>query len=664
MATITSWGSKKNGCRVGIQYSDTNFEYTSDGSQARIGSFTFRFSSDDPIWDTSNTLSCSGAAVVDGSWSNEFSKSSNWSGTMNLKSQTGQYVTLAYGATESATCSVSLSGISYAGGTLTDSVTVSYPARAYSVPMTPNTPYFNSVSESNAVIYWYCNGTTLAGAQPFASTSLYIYRHSDGAAWVTNAQGWSGNGGVTFGFNQTGVAPSTQYSFFATASNSSGTSGQSGWVSLWTTPIAPSNTSATRYSDTYIDVFWTNNHYGQASAAQNYVYVSENDGGWAHFATVAGTATSTTYTGGKVNCYYRFATNSQNITGWGYGPATGYVLNTITPPVVTVGTLSVTTPHGTAYDTAKQTSQAMVSWTHASPTFVQSYDVYLNGVLFGSTASTSMLVTGFLPAQNNTISVVAKRTIAPVGASAAATVSGIVAPNVTVAPSTPSFGSFSASGGVANVVLSWPAVSGATGYYVDKVLTEGEVSGDTYVEASRVSLTNMSPGKSYQFTVYALNQVGYSLGTSSPVITTPTVPGSPQSVYVAYVAGTLSMSWTPPASNGGVAVIGYQYKIERQDVVNGPWIEDVAWTILGNVLALSMEKPTAINYRVSVRALNGSGYGSETYAETGLIGGYIRVYDGSDWQDVFLKLNVSGSYTRSAIVRIYDGTDWVPLTYV
>ena len=133
MAYVTDWGSSKNGCKVGFYYNNT-LEFNADGSQARIHDWAIKFSSSDPIWDTSNSLDLSGGAITDGTYSNEFNKSSSWSGTMTLRTQSGQWRDLIYGSTHTSTATESLSGISYAGGTLSNTVTITYPARAYSLP--------------------------------------------------------------------------------------------------------------------------------------------------------------------------------------------------------------------------------------------------------------------------------------------------------------------------------------------------------------------------------------------------------------------------------------------------------------------------------------------------------------------------------------------------
>lgn len=665
MAVTTSWGSKKNGCRVGLEY-NTTLEYNADKSQARISSWTVRFSSDDPIWDTSNSLKLSGGAVDPVTYTNPFSKSSSWSGTMDLKTRAGEWITLTYGSSSPAICKAELSGISYAGATLTETVTITFPARPYSVPSAPSIPTFGTVTASSAEINWSFVSSALNGANPVTSTVLQV--STDGTTWTTlTTITHSGTANPSFSYTHNGIYSNTQRYYRAYGSNSSGDGVASAASSpLWTTPPAPTMGTVTRAADSSITIPWTNNANGRGSAWDIYIYQRTDGGSWVNIAIVSASTTSYTWTGGSSNHYYEFAVNSHNAAGWGFGALSNMIANSITAPIsVAATTPTVTTSHGTSYDTTKQTAQTTVSWSHASPTYVDAYEVWVNGAKFGAdTASTSMVVTGLLAGSTNSIYVKAKRTTSPTGTSSNSSTVNAVAPNVLSAPATVTLGSFSAASGKASATLSWTAVSGASGYYVSKVVG-GAVAGTGVVAGTSVGITAMDPNTTYQFAVYALNSVGYSAGTSSQDGTvSPTTPDAPQSVDASYSAGTLSFSWSAPANFGGASVTGYQYKIERQDVASGPWILDIDWTSLGNVAAYSLEKPTVISYKVTLRAVNGIGAGAESFAETGLIGGYVRIYNGSTWDDVFLKLNVSGAYSKSAIVRKFDGTNWVPLTYL
>lgn len=117
------WGSSKNGIAVGFFYD--SIQMNAAGTQARIVGGRIRIRRGVNIVDSTNSLSWSGGAVSDGSSSN---LNLNGSGDKTIKSVTGQWQTLSTTTPAvKATASVSLSGVNYAGGTLTVSVTVTYP---------------------------------------------------------------------------------------------------------------------------------------------------------------------------------------------------------------------------------------------------------------------------------------------------------------------------------------------------------------------------------------------------------------------------------------------------------------------------------------------------------------------------------------------------------
>lgn len=116
------WGSKKNGVRVGFFYD--SLEVNAAGTQARIKGGRIRIDRDVNISDSTNSLSLTGGAVTDDSWSNV---NASGSGAKTLKSAVGTWITLSTTVKETRTAKVTFSGINYAGGTLSVSVTVTYP---------------------------------------------------------------------------------------------------------------------------------------------------------------------------------------------------------------------------------------------------------------------------------------------------------------------------------------------------------------------------------------------------------------------------------------------------------------------------------------------------------------------------------------------------------
>ncbi len=131
-----SWGSKKNGVRVGFFYD--SISVNAAGTKAQITGGRIRIDRDVNISDSTNSLSWSGGLVSDGSASN---LNLSGSGAKTIKSGlTGTWITLSSTSRARASVSVSLSGVNYAGGTLSVSVTVSFPLAGDGGTVSPDIP--------------------------------------------------------------------------------------------------------------------------------------------------------------------------------------------------------------------------------------------------------------------------------------------------------------------------------------------------------------------------------------------------------------------------------------------------------------------------------------------------------------------------------------------
>lgn len=151
------YGSAKNGVRLGVFWD--SIDLNSDGSKARIVGGEIRIDRDVNINDSTNKLSWSGGAVVDGSDSNI---NVSGSGAKKIKSVTGQWQDLAYGSTKSENFSASMSGVDYAGGTISESRSVTYPARKYLAPVSPTDLAWTQTSVGNFTLTWTNQATAAA----------------------------------------------------------------------------------------------------------------------------------------------------------------------------------------------------------------------------------------------------------------------------------------------------------------------------------------------------------------------------------------------------------------------------------------------------------------------------------------------------------------------
>lgn len=239
------WGTAKNKIRIGVFWD--GIQISADGSQARITDPRIAIDRGVNIDDSSNSLSWSGGAVTDGSDSNI---NVDGSGEKRIKNVSGQWQTLEYGSTKTATFSASFSGVNYAGGTLTASKTITYPARAFNLPAAPS-GLSVSGSGNSRTLTWTNNGTTPA---PVAST---IIRQSlNGGAYVDVATVAAPGNSTTL----SNLPNNAKIVYRLYALNSTGES--TGYVQsadIYTVPNAPSNASATKLPDGSIDVSYQDN---------------------------------------------------------------------------------------------------------------------------------------------------------------------------------------------------------------------------------------------------------------------------------------------------------------------------------------------------------------------------------------------------------------------
>ena len=126
-------------------------------------------------------------------------------------------------------------------------------------------------------------------------------------------------------------------------------------------------------------------------------------------------------------------------------------------------------------------------------------------------------------------------------------------------PGAPALNSASAGGGAVTLAWSAPASNGGaaiTGYTVT-----ANNGASCLTAGLSCTITGLTNGTTYSFTVTATNSVGTGLPSnamSATPVAAATVPGSPTLNSATAGNGQVSLTWSAPASNGGAAITSYR----------------------------------------------------------------------------------------------------------
>ncbi|MYE24121.1 MAG: hypothetical protein F4Y01_09280, partial [Gammaproteobacteria bacterium] len=162
-----------------------------------------------------------------------------------------------------------------------------------------------------------------------------------------------------------------------------------------------------------------------------------------------------------------------------------------------------------------------------------------------------------------------------------------------------------AEAGDGEVVLRWqpPARDGGTAVlryeYRWRAVGDEYASWQAATDNETVTVGGLANGLEHVFAVRAVNASG--AGAPAMAAATPAgAPSAPREVTSVRGDGAVTLRWRSPASDGGVAVSGYEYRVRRADEASF-----AAWTAIGPASEVTVTGLTnGVEYVFEVRAAN------------------------------------------------------------
>ena len=527
---------------------------------------------------------------------------------------------------------------------------------AATVPGAP-TSVVGTAGDLSATVTW--TAPTDPGGSNITS---YTVTAADGTAASRGHQTCTWTTG-TLTCTLTGLTNGDSYDFTVTATNSLGTSAASTAsnvvIPVVTAPLAPTGVVATPGS-TSVALSWTAPANGGSAITGYNVYEGTTPGGEST-TPVNGTlitGTTTTVTGLTNATTYYFTVKAVNAVG--PSPASSEVF--AIPSVTTAAPGAPTGVNATA-----GFGSATVTWTapaSSGGSAISSYKVTAadsttshNGgqTCTWATGPLTCTLTGLTDGDSYTFTVTATNSV---GTGAASTASNAVTPAIS-APLAPT--GLTAVPGNHKVVLTWTTPSNGGGdihgYNLYEAATAGgenysaPVNGGVLITGTSATVSSLTNGDTYYFTVKAVNSAGSSAASNEAfAIPDETVADAPQDVdATAGPNGSAVVNWTAPLDSGGSIITGYAVT---------PYIGTTAEASVVFNNTATTETLTGLNpgiaYTFTVAATNASGNGAssapsnvvnvpQAYTLTALSLSATKVTFGHEQAETF-SVTVSPSY--------------------
>jgi Domain of unknown function (DUF4082)/Fibronectin type III domain/Bacterial Ig domain len=277
-------------------------------------------------------------------------------------------------------------------------------------------------------------------------------------------------------------------------------------------------------------------------------------------------------------------------------------------------------------------ASATVSWT--GPTSGAPATTYKITPYIGTTAQTpvtveasqsSKVITGLTGGTSYTFTVTAQN---EAGTGPESAKSNAVTPTNPTVPGTPTAVSATAGSGSATVNWTAPSSNGGsaiTSYKITPFKAGVELASLTAESsATSATITGLTVGTSYTFTVAATNVAGTgtaSAQSNAVVPTSTSVPGAPTGVTAQGKSSGALVSWTAPTTTGGSAITGYKV---TPYIGSTPQTATTAGASATSVTLSGLSNGTAYTFRVA--AINALGTGAES-APSGSVTPYETIFD-------------------------------------
>ena len=343
-----------------------------------------------------------------------------------------------------------------------------------------------------------------------------------------------------------GLTNNTPYTFTVTATNGAGFTGPgatSNTVYPGVVPGSPTGVKATAGNGQAKVTFTAPTSKG-TSAISSYTVTPSSGGN--NGTPVQGSSSPITVSGLTNGQSYTFTVTANNESGPGLPSSASSAVTPVGPPdaptgvTAQVGNGFITVSFTPGSDGGKTITSYTVTSHPGNNTFTQTSRTFtLKGLTYGI---------------EYTFTVKAKNSL---GSSPASSASNQV--TFEAAPGKPNQPTVKAGNGNAVVTFSAPSSNGSliTSYTVTVIHGGGTVK-TVQGASSPITVSGLTNGTSYTFTVAATNGMGTGSASSpSSAVTPSTVPGAPSITKVTAGSGQATITFLPPPSTGGSAITSY-----------------------------------------------------------------------------------------------------------